>query len=139
MKRLSRPSAPRCFLRAPLLALSLLAGCATGVSFTPATIAPTAASESRSVATIAKKTDVRFDNGYSRVIEAGTVWSRIGSIAQGDVYKGRNTVFTLEGAHIHEAFLVVANGNLTGFYLPVERGFSPLDNPIALPFSSTPQ
>jgi hypothetical protein len=43
-----------------------------------------------------------------------------------------NDVFTIEGAHIHEAYLVVDAGDqLVGFYLPAEQAFSPM-MPIAL-------
>jgi hypothetical protein len=138
MKRLVQPPCNQPFLCVPLLALVLLTGCATGVAFAPVVITPIPASEARAFATMTKKTDIRFDNGYSRIINAGSQWSRIGSITQGDVYKARNTVFTVEGAHIHEACLVVSHGNLAGFYLPAERGFLPLANPIVLPLSSTP-
>jgi len=43
-------------------------------------------------------------------------------------------VFTVEGAHVHEAWPVVSVGELVGFYLPVEKAFMPLANrtPIEL-------
>lgn len=129
----------RSVLTAPLLTLVLLTSCASSVAFTPVTLVPATQSESRPVVTMTKQIDIRLDTGYARTLNAGSEWSRMGSIAQGDVYKARNAIFTLEGAHVHEACLVVANGNLTGFYLSAERGFSPIKDPIVLPLSFTPQ
>jgi hypothetical protein len=44
-------------------------------------------------------------------------------------------VFTLEGANIHEAWLVIRGAALVGFYLPAERAFSPLTSPVPLYFN----
>ena len=33
---------------------------------------------------------------------------------------------------MHEAYPVIQNGAVTGFYLPVEKSFSPLTKPIAI-------
>jgi hypothetical protein len=45
---------------------------------------------------------------------------------QGNVYRTRDQVVTVEGSHIHEAYIVVTERSLVGFYLPVERTFSPV-------------
>jgi len=37
----------------------------------------------------------------------------------------------VEGAHVHEAYLVVAGDRLVGFYLPVEKAYSPA-TPVSL-------
>lgn len=116
----------------------LFAGCAASVKHVPANlIAITGAPQPLHV-TLNRQVDIRLDTGYTRILKAGSEWQRAGRIAQGDVYKPYNGIFTLEGAHIHEAWLVVANGRLTGFYLPVERGFSAIARTIDLPLSSTP-
>ena len=39
--------------------------------------------------------------------------------------------FTVEGAHVHEAYLVIAGEKLVGFYLPVESSFAPT-TPVVL-------
>ena len=77
---------------------------------------------------------VRLDSGYERSIKAGTEFVDAGGIAQGDILKPTNANFTVEGAHMHEAHLVVNKGRLVGFYLPVEKSFSPLSASISLPF-----
>jgi len=76
---------------------------------------------------------VRLDSGYERSIKAGTEFVDAGGIAQGDILKPTNANFTVEGAHMHEAYLVVNKGRLVGFYLPVEKSFSPLSASISLP------
>ena len=70
--------------------------------------------------------------GYERVLVAGSRWNLVGAIAQGSVYKPAQGVLTVEGANIHEAYLVVRDGALNGFYLPVEQGYSPLGSRIPL-------
>jgi hypothetical protein len=75
---------------------------------------------------------VHLDTGYSRVLKKGSRWTCVGAIPEGDVYKTKDQILTIEGSNIHEAFIVVKSKNLIGFYLPVERTFSPLSNPQAL-------
>jgi len=70
--------------------------------------------------------------GYSRVLKKGTKWDFVGMTPQGDVYKTKDQVLTVEASNIHEAYIVVSSGKLVGFYLPVERSFSPLGS-VSLP------
>jgi hypothetical protein len=63
--------------------------------------------------------------GYRRPIGRGSVWTRIGRSDKGDVFKPVDRVFTVEGAQIHEAYLVLDGDRVIGFYLPVERAFAP--------------
>lgn len=84
--------------------------------------------------TLAQGAAIQFQTGYSRELKAGSVWRPIGSLSEGTVYRPVNDVFTVEGAHIHEAYLVVQSDQLVGFYLPAERGFSPLKPILALQF-----
>lgn len=100
--------------------------------FTPST---QAGQQSLKTKTLSHAADVQLDTGYSRALKAGSQWVHIGTVRQGDVYKPYKDVFTLEGAHIHEACLVVAEGQLVGFYLPVERGFSLLAKKVRLNFN----
>lgn len=82
--------------------------------------------------TIAQDASVELDTGYTRSLKAGTQWIQAGTVSQGGVYKPYKDVFTLEGAHIHEAYLVVSEGQLVGFYLPVEGAYSPLTRKVRL-------
>jgi hypothetical protein len=83
--------------------------------------------------TLASPVQIHLDSGYSRSIAAGTEFAVAGTIAEGRVLKPTRTTFTIEGAHMHEAYPVVRAGRLVGFYLPVEKSFSPLSQPVDLP------
>lgn len=114
-----------------LFAALLLGGCAA-VSHAPATFTP-----SSTVALprmLARSVDIDIGTGFKRVLRAGSRWVSSGAIAQGTVYKPVGDVLTLEGAHAHEAWLVADDDRLVGFYLPAERGFTPLNTPISLHF-----
>jgi len=117
------------FSRARMLlaaSLCMLASACASVSHTPATLTPLAAAPAGAPLTLRTAAEVHFDTNYSRRLAAGSQWLLVGTVAQGQVYKPHNDVFTLEGAHMHEAYLVVDKGRLVGFYLPAEGGFSPL-------------
>lgn len=76
----------------------------------------------------------RPPHGDSRSLRAGSRWVEFGTIAEGTVYKPRGTVMTVEGINISEAYIVVRHGSWVGFWLPVEKGFVPLEKvaPIQL-------
>jgi hypothetical protein len=83
---------------------------------------------------LAREIHITLDTGYTRTLKAGGRWQAAGTVDQGAVYRPVGDVFTLEGAHIHEAWLVVRDGVLIGFYLPAERGYSPLGATAPLHF-----
>lgn len=70
--------------------------------------------------------------GYSRVLRGGTHWHLFGSIDRGDVYRSSDQVLTVEGYNVHEAYIVVQGDSLVGFYLPVEKTFTPASNTVKL-------
>jgi hypothetical protein len=70
-------------------------------------------------------TKIEVGSGYERVIRRGSVWQLVGRTPEGEIYKPNNQVFTVEGAHVHEAYLVLDGDRVVGFYLPVEHAFSP--------------
>jgi hypothetical protein len=82
---------------------------------------------------LAEDVKVTLDTGYSRKLKAGTRWQCIGEIEQGEVYHTDDQILTVEGSNIYEASIVVANGQLVGFYLPANRTFSPLASKKLLP------
>lgn len=77
------------------------------------------------------KLDIGF--GYERHLLKGTVWNHLGTIDYGDVYSSKDQLLTIEASNIYEACLVIFNGRLVGFYLPVEDSYSPLSDPVQLP------
>lgn len=114
-----------------LMALGL-GGCASEVTRHPVDLSRARRPPDKSF--VASQTVmVRLDSGYDRSIRAGTEFVDAGGIAQGDILKPTNATFTVEGAHMHEAYLVVNTGRIVGFYLPVEKSFSPLSASITLP------
>ncbi|MFL6632226.1 MAG: hypothetical protein ACJ8HJ_07930 [Massilia sp.] len=102
-----------------------LAACAA-VEHSPVRLQPLALSGQPAPRVLAQETRITLDTGYTRTLKAGGRWRAAGTVDQGDVYRPVGDVFTLEGAHIHEAWLVVRDGVLVGFYLPAEHGYSPL-------------
>lgn len=114
-----------------LLALVLLGGCAGEVVRRPVE-SPVAEGGSVKKFVTVEATSVRLDSGYERTIKRGTEFLQTGSIQQGKVLKPINTVFTVEGAHAHEAYPVLHDGHIVGFYLPVEHAFSPLSQVVRL-------
>lgn len=114
----------------PVVAL-LLAGCASEVTRQSTTLSPVAPSPARQYL-VQQSVLVRFDSGYDRTIQAGTTFLEIGALKQGKVLKPTNAVFTIEGAHVHEAYPVVNENRIVGFYLPVEQAFAQLSNPVTL-------
>lgn len=119
-------------LRALLFpAAIILAGCASEVVRSPVQLSVVPAQESRRYVAV-KPASIRLDSGYERSIDSGTEFMEIGRIEQGRVLKPTSTTFTIEGAHMHEAYPVVNSGRIVGFYLPVERAFSPLSTPTSL-------
>lgn len=73
--------------------------------------------------------------GYSRTLRQKTRWELIGTIPEGEVFKSKDQILTVECSNIFEAYLVVSENLLIGFYLPVEKGFVSISDPIQLPIS----
>jgi hypothetical protein len=119
------------------LCLSIVTGCA--VEQHAVQFSPLAKNEHPSLSRLDQRIDFQLNTGYSRSLKSGSLWRDVGTVAQGEVFKPYQDVFTLEGSNVHEAYLVVANNTLTGFYLPVEGSFSPLSPKIPLTFSKQEQ
>ena len=105
------------------LLVSLLLGCAAEIVRYPASLNRSDVAEVRQVQQGASLT---LSSGYSRHLNQSSKWKKVGGITQGTVYSPVDTTFAIEGAQVHEAYLVVQTGKLVGFYLPVEKSFSPL-------------
>ena len=107
-----------------------LTACASDVVRSPVELSALPAPQKKYVAS--QPASIRLDSGYERSISAGTEFIEIGRIPQGSILKPTNTTFTIEGAHMHEAYPVLSNQRIVGFYLPVERAFSPLSQTTSL-------
>jgi len=113
-----------------LATLVWLTGCASEVVRYPTELID-AKLPQRQLYVASQSASIRLDSRYQRTIGAGTEFVEVGVIKQGTVLKPRNSVLTVEGAHIHEAYPVIQNSRIVGFYLPVEKAFSPLSQPAA--------
>ena len=110
----------------------LLAACAPVVPQTSTQLTPGAGKTFRLV----RAAEVPLSTGYSTKLRANTRWELVGTIPEGEVYRTKDQIVTLEGAHIHEGQIVLKDTALVGFYLPVERTFSPVTP--SLPLSTEP-
>lgn len=73
-----------------------------------------------------------LESGWSSPLKKGTTWRQIGRIEQGDVITTGDQVVTVERSNMYEAAPVVANGRLVGFFLMVERAFTPADPAVPI-------
>ncbi len=87
---------------------------------------------------LAADVDVDIGFGYHRTLKRGSTWRAVGRLPNGDVYTTGDQVLTVEASNIQEAYIVVESRKLIGFYLPVERTFSPLRQPVGLPVTEIP-
>jgi len=115
-----------------ILLLQFEAGCAFNVwhvkqvpaAFTPVNDSPSFR--------LAKETKVHPGGGFATVLKADTTWNQVGVTGQGKVYTTKDQVVKVEASNIYEAYLVLSNSCLTGFYLPVEKTVVPLSSPLPL-------
>lgn len=117
--------------RFALVLSTALVGCAASVATRPSAFHPTAQS-AQSAIVIRVPVELRLSTGYSVSLFPGTRWRLVGRIAEGDVYRPVDSVFTIEGRQVHEAYLVLSGSMLQGFFLPGESNYSPLSTPVKL-------
>ncbi|UDM50235.1 hypothetical protein [Cupriavidus sp. MP-37] len=91
-----------------------LSACAPMIATAPSTIEVTQPSVAARPIQILSATTVQLDTGYSRTLPERSVWSRVGRVPQGDVYRPIGTIFTIEGRQVHEAYLVIRDKTLVG-------------------------
>ncbi|MDB5871599.1 MAG: hypothetical protein JWQ07_1041 [Ramlibacter sp.] len=114
------------------VAVILLAACAAAGSATsPVQLAPAPAALAAQEIQLQSPATFRLGIQYGRELPAGSRWRPMGLLAQGTVYRPLNLVFMVEGQRVGEAYPVVKNDRLQGFFLPNEGGFSPI-KPVAL-------
>lgn len=112
-----------------MMVFCVVVGCAfdvVRVKQIPTRLEPVDADHDQWVLT--KDIKVKLGTGYSRTLKAGTTWNLVGKTEYGDVYRTKDQILTVEGSNIYEAFIVVSDGYLVGFYLPAEQTFSPISS-----------
>lgn len=117
-----------------LLMAGVLSGCALPVRQI-ALSTPLAPASGHSFV-LAEDASCSISTGYGRTLRAGTHWDLFGTIGRGEVYRSQDQLVTVEGFNVHEAYLVVKNESLVGFYLPVEKTFTPVSKVIKLQLTS---
>ena len=117
----------------PILIPLILIGCAPGIMRTPAHLNETNQKQHERIIIFTDDVVIKLSSGYSRKIQRGQKWRFIGMINKGNVFEPIDTVFTIEGAHVREAHIVILNYQLIGFYIPGENSFSPQVISIPLP------
>jgi hypothetical protein len=81
---------------------------------------------SKSSFELLNEVNISFDTGYCRKLKKGTIWHYVGTISYGDIFKTYDQILTVEASNIYEAYIVISSTKLVGFYLPVEKSFSPI-------------
>ena len=104
----------------------LLAACASEAvrAPVPTAFSPLAPGTPHPEVQLAEDAQVPVSSDYVRILPRGSRWQLAGSVPQGSVYRRVDSVFTVEGEKLHEAWLVLAGSRLVGYYLPVERAYS---------------
>ncbi|MBK8071853.1 MAG: hypothetical protein IPK34_07460 [Ramlibacter sp.] len=115
-----------------VLVLSVLAGCAAEVPRAATQFTPVKAGQTAETIVLRRDTLVRPSIGYDRVLKARSAWIAVGTVSAGKVYRPDGFTLTIRSANTHEAYLVVRDGQLVGFYLPGEQGYAPVLSPVPL-------
>jgi len=116
-----------------VLVTLLCAGCAPEI--VRSTIPFVQKTGSDEVIQLSKSTTVPNYSGAGNTLFVGTRWQYVGDVSHGKVYRSRDTVFFLRGANTHEAYLVIKDKKLLGFYLPGDKAWSPLEPALDVDFT----
>jgi len=116
-------------LSLPLLSgLFLLAACAFDVinlRLSPTRFEPVSDAPQEWV--LRSDVKVTLVSGWATALKKGTTWKQVGTVIEGTVLKTRDQIVTVEASDIFEAEPVINGGRIVGFYLPVDKAFTPAD------------
>jgi hypothetical protein len=112
---------------------SLILGCAAEVVRTPEQLT---VSTQLAQIELTKLATIEMGPGNEKKLFTGSRWQSVGNIKQGEVFKPVGTIFSIQGANSHEAYLVLADKKIVGFYLPGDRAWSALSVPITLEYKA---
>jgi hypothetical protein len=120
-----------------LFAASCLAGLCTGCAFDLVHLKQSPAQYEAVVApgatwVLQNDLKVRLAAGGARPLKKGTTWRQVGKIKEGDVLKTGDQTVIVEASNQFEAYPVVDQGKVVGFFLPVEQSFTPANPPVAI-------
>ncbi|MEX2500440.1 MAG: hypothetical protein WD397_16355 [Wenzhouxiangellaceae bacterium] len=66
---------------------------------------------------------IELDHAKPVRLRAKSSWNRIGEIPQGTVYSTADQVVVVESFNTRQAYIVVNEGRVVGYFLPVENSF----------------
>jgi hypothetical protein len=81
--------------------------------------------------------DIPLKSWSTTHLNANTIWTYVGTIDQGDVYKSKDQTVTVWGSNLYEAYPVIKENMLYGFYLPVEKTFTAIKKPTVIKINFT--
>jgi hypothetical protein len=130
----------RAFFKCLILALFIgISGCAfdlSSVKQMPATFSP-AANDAGQGFVLRQEIKAPIGTGFPTLLKSNTRWYPAGKIEFGEVYATKDQIVAVEASNIHEAQLVISNNFISGFYLPVEKTFTPVTHPIRIDTQTT--
>ena len=135
--RKTRP-APRRAVQLMFCAATLaLAGCMS-LSVRPTTYTPVPSAAAVQPLRLAKAVAAPLTNDATVVLAEGSQWLPAGSIPQGMVYRKLGGTLMIDAKRLREAYPVVADNKLVGFYFPGETSFTPVTYATTLNLEPTP-
>jgi hypothetical protein len=77
-----------------------------------------------------------LSNQDSFSLPAGSRWTQVGKVPQGDIYRRDGALFIVNGRRQREAYLAVNGGELKGLYFPGESLYTSVPNSTRLVLES---
>ena len=88
-------------------------------------------SDDSSVFVLDEAVSIKASNAKASALKAGTTWKQVGTIEQGVVYRTKDQVVIVNSFDVHEAYIVVRDARVVGYYLPVERAYIAVEPVLA--------
>ncbi len=66
---------------------------------------------------------IKASNARPTILKPNTKWVEVGSIEHGVVYKTKDQVVIVNSFDVHEAYIVLNESFVVGYYLPIEKTF----------------
>lgn len=105
--------------------LGLSGGCSTQSHQVPSVISVSELDDGRYL--LAQSIEIQAKNAKSTVLRRGTIWERVGTIAEGNVFSTKDQLVIVNSFNVHEADIVARDGYIVGYYLKVPQAFLAVD------------
>ncbi|WP_146177535.1 hypothetical protein [Glaciimonas sp. PCH181] len=117
----------------------LITGCATRlapVEPPPSPVTLLTLANKPQIKILARRVTITLAGGYSIMLMDGSHWVYLGNVPDGKVYKPKTGMLMNNDKLPHEFYIVAAGKQLIGFYMPEQRLFTPLEQPLYLTFDN---